>query len=119
MAIRSDAQKKAVAKYNAKSYEQILVRVKIGESEKIKAHAVTQGETVNGFIKRSIAETMQRDQAQPADVSAQQEPAPEEPSAKPQSFLERVLPDVEKIIDETDKETEEEGFEEWKKHNHW
>lgn len=112
MAIRSDAQKKAVAKYNAKSYEQILVRVKIGESEKIKAHAATQGETLNGFIKRSIAETMQRDQAQSTNASAQQEPTPEEQSAKSLSFLERVLPDVEKIVDETDKETEEEGFEE-------
>lgn len=117
MAIRSDAQKKAVAKYNAKSYEQILVRVKIGESEKIKAHAATQGETLNGFIKRSIAETIQRDQAQSTNASAQQEPVPEGQPTKPQSFLENIRADVEQIVSETDKAAEEKDWESWKKHN--
>lgn len=40
--------------------------------DEIKAHAAMQGETVNGFIKRAITETMQRDQAQPIQASAQQ-----------------------------------------------
>lgn len=62
MAIRSDAQKKAVAKYNAKNYEQILLRVKVGVTEEIKAHAETHKESMNGFINRAIAETMERDQ---------------------------------------------------------
>lgn len=61
MAIRSDAQKKAVAKYNAKAYVQILLRVKAGESEEIKAPAAMQGKTINGFIKHIITETMQQD----------------------------------------------------------
>ncbi len=61
MAIRSDAQKKAVAKYNAKNYEQILLRVKVGMTEEIKAHASAHGESVNGFIKRAITEAMERD----------------------------------------------------------
>ena len=63
MAIRSDAQKKAVAKYNAKNYEQILLRVKIGMSEKIKAHAQSQKESVNAFIGRAIENQMEWDQA--------------------------------------------------------
>lgn len=29
--------------------------------EQIKAHAVSRGESVNGFIKRAISETMERD----------------------------------------------------------
>lgn len=61
MAIRSDAQKKAVAKYNAKNYEQILLRVKVGMTEEIKAHAAAHSESVNGFIKRAITEAMERD----------------------------------------------------------
>lgn len=51
-------------RYNAKVYEEIKVRVYKGEKEKIKAHAETKGESVNGFIKRAIDETMERDLAE-------------------------------------------------------
>lgn len=68
MAIRSDAQKKAVAKYNAKNYEQILLRVKVGVTEKIKNHAESHQESVNGFINRAISETMERDQVASGNV---------------------------------------------------
>lgn len=61
MAIRSEAQKKAVAKYNAANYEQIQLRVEKGKKETIKAHAESRGESVNAFICRAINETMQRD----------------------------------------------------------
>ena len=63
MAIKSDAQKRAVAKYNAANYEQIQIRVDKGTKETIKAHADSMGESLNGFINRAITETMQRDQA--------------------------------------------------------
>lgn len=45
MAIRSEAQKKAVAKYNSANYEQILVRVAKGEKERMAAHAEAQRES--------------------------------------------------------------------------
>ena len=61
MAIRSEAQKKAVAKYNSANYEQILVRVNKGEKEVFSAHAEAQGESLNAFINRAINETMERD----------------------------------------------------------
>ena len=61
MAIRSEAQKKAVAKYNSANYEQILVRVNKGEKEVFSAHAESQGESLNAFINRAINETMDRD----------------------------------------------------------
>ena len=61
MAIRSDAQKKAVAKYNSKNYEQILIRVKKGMSDEIKAYAEAHGESINGFINRAIDEAMHRE----------------------------------------------------------
>lgn len=58
MAIKSDAQRKAVAKYNAENYEQIQIRVPKGEKDKIKAFAESKGESVNGFVYRAILEAM-------------------------------------------------------------
>ena len=61
MAIRSAAQKKAVAKYNSANYEQILVRVNKGEKEAFSAHAQRCGESLNAFVNRALHETMERD----------------------------------------------------------
>ncbi len=36
-----------------------------GQKEIIKAHAEAHSETVNGFIKRAISETMERDKSAP------------------------------------------------------
>ena len=41
--------------------DRINFTVPKGEKEKIKQHAEKQGETTNGFIKRAIKETMERD----------------------------------------------------------
>ena len=51
-------------RYNAKTYEEIKVRVYKGEKDKIKAHAEQRGESVNGFINRAIGEAMERDTAE-------------------------------------------------------
>lgn len=59
----SDAQRKAVAKYNAANYERIELRVEKGQKEVIKAHADSRGESVNGFINRAINEAMEREKA--------------------------------------------------------
>ena len=61
MAIKSEAQKKAVAKYNAANYERIELRVDKGRKEVIRAHAEAQGESLNAFINRAIDEAMERD----------------------------------------------------------
>ncbi len=45
-------------KYNAKPYDDIRLRVPKGQKEKIQAFAEANGETVNGFINRLIAEAM-------------------------------------------------------------
>ncbi len=57
----SKAQQRAVAKYMKNNYDEIKIRIAKGEKDKIKAHAETKGESVNGFIKRAIDETMERD----------------------------------------------------------
>ena len=57
----TEARKRANEKYNAKAYDELKIRVSKGEKEQIKAHADTQGESLNGFVKRAIDETMKRD----------------------------------------------------------
>lgn len=64
MAIKSDAQRKAVAKYNAANYEQIQMRVEKGNKSIIQAHAQQQGESLNAFLVRAVFETMERDTQQ-------------------------------------------------------
>lgn len=59
-------------RYNAKVYEEIKVRVYKGEKEKIKAHAETMGESVNGFIKRAIDETIANDNRGGDNLSSSQ-----------------------------------------------
>ncbi len=61
MAIKSDAQRKAVAKYNATNYDKILLTVKKGHRDELKAHAAARGESLNGFISRAISEALERD----------------------------------------------------------
>ncbi len=50
----SEAQKKAVKKYNEKSYDEIKVRVKKGNKEIIQEYAQTKEETVNSMINRLL-----------------------------------------------------------------
>ena len=57
----SEAKKRANAKYNAKAYDRIELKVKKGEKDKIKSHAESNGESLNGFVNRAIEETIQRD----------------------------------------------------------
>lgn len=65
MAIKSDAQRKAVAKYNAANYERIELRVKKEKKDAIKAHiakhAIYKG-SVNGFINAAIDSQMKLDE---------------------------------------------------------
>lgn len=54
----SEARKRANAKYNAKAYDRIELKVTKGKKEKIRLYAESQGESINAFINRAIAETM-------------------------------------------------------------
>ena len=48
-------------RYNAKTYDEIKVRVFKGQKEVIKAHAEARGEISNAFINRAIDEAIERD----------------------------------------------------------
>ena len=57
----SEAQRRAVAKYNAANYDRVELRLDKGQKEIVKAHADTHGESLNAFINRAIKEAMERD----------------------------------------------------------
>ena len=57
----TQAGNKAVQRYNKKAYDDLRIRVKKGEAEKIKQHAEKQGESLNAFVNRAIDETIERD----------------------------------------------------------
>lgn len=59
----SAAQQKAVNKYVKENYDRINVNMPKGRKDEVKAHAETQGESLNAFINRAILETMERDTA--------------------------------------------------------
>ena len=64
----SEARRRANEKYNAKAYDQILLRVKKGQKKVIQAHADSRGESMAAFITRAIQETMERDAQKSADL---------------------------------------------------
>lgn len=57
----SKAQQKAVAKYNAKAYDRIELKVAKGKKDVIKDAAQKQGESLNSFINNAIDEKLERD----------------------------------------------------------
>ena len=48
-------------KWTADNCDRVSLVVPKGMKEKVKAHAEAHGETLNGFIKRAIEETIQAD----------------------------------------------------------
>ncbi len=62
----SEAQRKAAAKYLEK-LDEIRIRMPKGRKDEIKAHAETQGQSVNSFIIAAIDEKMERDRKGDAD----------------------------------------------------
>lgn len=47
--------------YISRTYDRVNLTIPKGQKETIKAHAETQGESLNAFINRAITETMERD----------------------------------------------------------
>lgn len=69
----SKAQKAATAKYEAKTYDKVLLRMPRGRKEIIQTHAEAHSESVNGFINRAIDEAIERDESAPAASEGQGE----------------------------------------------
>lgn len=63
----TDAQRKAIAKWQKEKVEEIKFRVPIGQKVIIQEHAKDQGESTNAFIYRAVTETIARDQKKSED----------------------------------------------------
>ena len=59
---QTEAQLRASKKYHQK-YEYLQARVNPAEKEAVTAHAEAMGESLNAFMRRAFAETMERDKA--------------------------------------------------------
>lgn len=57
----SKAQQKAVTRYVKAKYDRFGLTMPKGHLDEIKAHAETQGESVNGFINRAIDHQISQD----------------------------------------------------------
>lgn len=57
----TEAQKRANLNYAKNHLKRVPLDVQKEQCERIKAFALSHGESVNGFIKRAIAEAMERD----------------------------------------------------------
>ena len=53
------AQRASVARYEAKAYDKILLRIPKGERERIKAAADAVGESLNAYIVKAVAARME------------------------------------------------------------
>ena len=62
----SESRVRAHQKYHSK-FERIQIRVSPEEKESIEAYAEEIGESVNTFVRRAVAETMERERKQKAE----------------------------------------------------
>lgn len=58
----TEARKEGNRRWDEKNLDRISIALPKGSKDKIKAHAESKGESVNSFINRAIAETMEREQ---------------------------------------------------------
>lgn len=64
----SEAQRKAVAKYNAKAYDRIELKVKKGQKSLIQEVAAQQGQSLNGYIKNAVETKIKADTGTDAEL---------------------------------------------------
>lgn len=57
----TEAKKEGNRRWDSQNLDRFSVAVPKGQKEKIKAHADSTGESINGFVNRAIDETIQRD----------------------------------------------------------
>jgi uncharacterized protein (DUF1778 family) len=53
----------ANARYSIKAYDRVELKIKKGKKSELQTHAQARGESLNGFVNRAIAETLERDKA--------------------------------------------------------
>ncbi len=51
----------SIKRYEDKTYDKVLLRLPKGCKSELQTHAVSSGESLNGFINRAIHEALERD----------------------------------------------------------
>ena len=74
----SEAQRKAVRKYNAKAYDRLEISVPKGRKAEYQAYAESRGESLNGLVNRAIDNQVKQDKV--ASVFTVQSKAKNEPA---------------------------------------
>jgi len=64
----SESQKKAVAKYNTKAYDELKIRVPKGKKQDIEDVAKAQGESINGYVKKALKSQIKADMGQDIEL---------------------------------------------------
>ena len=59
--VYSESSKKAVLKYKKTHYKRIALEMKTEEHEKLKNAASRTGESINGYVRESIRQRIQRE----------------------------------------------------------
>ena len=60
---RTDAEDRAIKKYEQEKIDKVLVRFPKGKKEQIQQHVANTGESINGFINRAVDQTLSSDDA--------------------------------------------------------
>ena len=63
----TEARKAGNQRWDAANLDRLSVALPKGYKNKIQCHAKTTGETMNGFIKRAITETLEREEHEKTD----------------------------------------------------
>ena len=58
---RTEAENRAIQKYEREKVDRVVFRVEKGKKERIQAHAMAQGESLSAFLNRAVDEAMARD----------------------------------------------------------
>ena len=58
---RTEAENRAIQKYEREKVDRVVFRVVKGKKEQIQEHAAAQGESLSAFLNRAVDEAMERD----------------------------------------------------------
>ena len=60
-------KKKYISEYKKTTLKRVPLDMQLSDYEKLKSHVTKHSETINGFIKRAISETMERDNSKDSE----------------------------------------------------
>lgn len=84
----TEKRKESMYRYAKENLKRVPLDMQKSVYEEIKLHAESRKESVNGFIKRAISETLERDKAISSDDDIPASPVPSKDAEGPQEDAE-------------------------------